>query len=614
MEHERISEPADAVIASESDQPENGQDAAPAVEVATPQPKQPKQFSSELSAILTTLGAAVGTGNIWRFPRILARNTTEGGGLLFIISWMISLFCWSIPLIIAEYAVGRKGKMMHANAFRRFLGPKHTWKGMFIIFVQLAVSCYYIVINSWCIYYLFYTISHPLPTNAEESGEIFRHLTEETGWPALLTFLIALFVYGCLSKGITTIEKINLCCVPILFFLILVGFYYSLFLPKAAMGVALIFRMDWATLKKGQFLIDGLAQNAWDTGAGTGVFLTYSTIMPKSHKVVFYSLLTPIINNMISLMMGITTFAAAFDYLSRHHPEMTPVGILEIMKENGPANTGMTLVWMPVFFENFPNGRAICTIFYLCLTIAGLTSLISMTEMVVRQVTHLKIRRKIAAPAVCAAVCIGGFCNTNLNFLANQDYTWGYGSILCGAFLCYLISRIGVEEVRVEFINKISEEIKDFKVPRAWGILIALLVPFQIFLIFMWWIEENARKSHLARKEFILDHIRNGTWDPHDRRINKPPELHDDFIWCITQWTLVMVALSMLNRAYDFKWKHKFNLFDDPEPEPEPAPQPAQPKYEVSDLPSYEEVTRSPVSLNPANLSASFTNPAFTPR
>ena len=152
---------------------------------------------------------------------------------------------------------------------------------------------------------------------------------------------------------------------------------------------------------------------------------------------------------------------------SRHHPEMTPVGILEIMKENGPANTGMTLVWMPVFFENFPNGRAICTIFYLCLTIAGLTSLISMTEMVVRQVTHLKIRRKVAAPAVCAAVCIGGFCNTNLNFLANQDYTWGYGSILCGAFLCYLISRIGVEEVRVEFINKISEEIKDFKVPRG---------------------------------------------------------------------------------------------------------------------------------------------------
>ncbi|CAG5097644.1 Oidioi.mRNA.OKI2018_I69.XSR.g15167.t1.cds [Oikopleura dioica] len=122
----------------------------------------------------------------------------------------------------------------------------------------------------------------------------------------------------------------------------------------------------------------------------------------------------------------------------------------------------------------------------------------------------MKIRRKVAAPAVCAAVCVGGFCNTNLNILANQDYTWGYGSILCGAFLCYLITRIGVEDVRVDFLNKISAEIKDYKVPK-----------------------------------------------------------------------------------------------DDPEPEPEPSP-PQQdgstienPKYEVSDLPTYEEVTRSPVTLNP---------------
>lgn len=96
--------------------------------------------------------------------------------------------------------------------------------------------------------------------------------------------------------------------------------------------------------------------------------------------------------------------------------------------------------------------------------------------------------------------------------------------------------------------------------------------------------------------------------------------VQDDFIWCILQWTLVMIVLSMLNRAYDLKWKQKFKVFgkssslleifnlrllDDPEPEPEPTPTPQDgnttqnPKYEVSDLPTYEEVTRSPVTLNP---------------
>ncbi|CAG5097642.1 Oidioi.mRNA.OKI2018_I69.XSR.g15166.t1.cds [Oikopleura dioica] len=84
MENERISEPADAVIARESDQADNGQEVPP-VDTVNQQPKKPKEFSSELSAILTTLGAAVGTGNIWRFPRILARNTTDGGGLLFVL-------------------------------------------------------------------------------------------------------------------------------------------------------------------------------------------------------------------------------------------------------------------------------------------------------------------------------------------------------------------------------------------------------------------------------------------------------------------------------------------------------------------------------------------------
>ena len=119
-------------------------------------------------------------------------------------------------------------------------------------------------------------------------------------------------------------------------------------------------------------------------------------------------------------VIGVTTFCTSFDYLTRNNPEITQTGILTIMKDNGPANTGLTLVWMPVFFENFHNGRAVCIIFYFCLCMAGLTSIISMLEMLTRQVTQLKLSRRYAAPAVCFAVCLGGFCNTKNAFLANQ--------------------------------------------------------------------------------------------------------------------------------------------------------------------------------------------------
>ena len=73
-------------------------------------PKTSKTFSSEISTILTTLGGAVGTGNIWRFPRILARNCRQGGALGFVLIWALSLFFWSIPMVILEYAFGRHSK------------------------------------------------------------------------------------------------------------------------------------------------------------------------------------------------------------------------------------------------------------------------------------------------------------------------------------------------------------------------------------------------------------------------------------------------------------------------------------------------------------------------
>ncbi|NNF02841.1 MAG: sodium-dependent transporter, partial [Rhodothermales bacterium] len=70
-----------------------------------------ERFSSRLGLLLSVLGIAVGTGNIWRFPRIAATNSGDQGAGAFLLAWIIFLLIWSIPLIIAEYALGRKGRM-----------------------------------------------------------------------------------------------------------------------------------------------------------------------------------------------------------------------------------------------------------------------------------------------------------------------------------------------------------------------------------------------------------------------------------------------------------------------------------------------------------------------
>ena len=98
--------------------------------------KPREQFSSRLGMMLAMLGMAVGTGNIWRFPRIAAQN----GGGEFLIAWLVFLFLWSIPLILLEFGMGRKTRSGPARAFIQMMGPRWAWMGAFAAFVAMALA------------------------------------------------------------------------------------------------------------------------------------------------------------------------------------------------------------------------------------------------------------------------------------------------------------------------------------------------------------------------------------------------------------------------------------------------------------------------------------------
>ena len=100
-------------------------------------------FSSRSAIILAGLGMAVGTGNIWRFPRIAAQN----GGLAFLIPWMIFLVTWSLPLLIAEFGLGRYGRRGPIGAFTTLLGRRFAWMGGFIAVTTIMIMFYYSVVT-----------------------------------------------------------------------------------------------------------------------------------------------------------------------------------------------------------------------------------------------------------------------------------------------------------------------------------------------------------------------------------------------------------------------------------------------------------------------------------
>ena len=124
---------------------------------------QKEVFSSKLGMILSVLGIAVGTGNIWRFPRIAAQNGGEDGAGAFLIAWAVFLIMWSIPLIIAEYGIGRNGRKGVVQSFADLIGEKKGWMGGFVGFVATAIMFYYSVVAGWCLYYLTQAIFAPLP-------------------------------------------------------------------------------------------------------------------------------------------------------------------------------------------------------------------------------------------------------------------------------------------------------------------------------------------------------------------------------------------------------------------------------------------------------------------
>ena len=102
-----------------------------------------ERFSSRWGLILAALGMAIGTGNIWRFPRVIANH----GGGTFLIPWLIFLASWSIPLLIVESAMGKAARRGTVGAFVTLIGPSSAWKGAFVGFCAMAIGFYYSVVT-----------------------------------------------------------------------------------------------------------------------------------------------------------------------------------------------------------------------------------------------------------------------------------------------------------------------------------------------------------------------------------------------------------------------------------------------------------------------------------
>ncbi len=496
-------------------------------------------FSSRWVMMLAMLGMAVGTGNIWRFPRIAAQN----GGGEFIVAWLAILFLWSIPLILVEFGTGRKTRTGPVGAFIQMMGPRWAWMGAFIAFVATAIMFYYSVVAGWTIRYVVASLLGEIPR--QEPGAFWQSFTG-SWWPVLTHGLAMVTGTLVVARGVRAIERVAQVLMPTLILLVVALAIRAVTLEGSSDGLAYLFGVDWAALGNARIWIEALTQNAWDTGAGWGLILAYAAYLRTQEDTALNAFLLPTANNTVSLLAGImvlcTVFAVvpqlvanlatdpealgAYPALAaamRDGAALTPDLIQETIFSTG--NEGLTFIWMPQLFARIPMGQFFMFLFFLALTFAAFTSLIAMIELATRVLRDAGMERAKAIRVVGVVGFLLGLPSAlSLRFLHNQDFVWGVALMLSGLFFAIAIVVYGARRFREEQLN---HEHSDVKVGRGWDLVISVLVPLEALVLLGWWVYQ-VRGRDLA-----------GWLDPL-REANVGTLLF--------QWAVVLVLLLLANR------------------------------------------------------------------
>ena len=357
-------------------------------------------FGSKLGVILATAGSAVGLGNIWRFPYMTGQN----GGAIFIIIYVFCVLLLGLPCMISEFIIGRHGQANTARAFRKISGGT-MWSliGYMGVLTGFLISGYYAVVSGWCLEYLWASLTGQLQGDPEYIKTYFATFSQDPVKPVFWTFIILLATYLIIENGVRDgIEKASKLMMPTLFILLLVIVVASCMLPEAEKGIEFLFKPDMSKFTSDVFL-GALGQSFYSMSIAMGCICTYASYFSKQTNLANSAMQIGVIDFFVALLAGLVIFPAAFS-----------VGV---NPDSGPSLIFITLP--NVFQHAFGNeviGYAISVLFYILLSMAALTSLMSLHEVSTAflQEEMGTTRKRAALGVTIGCIIIGTVCSLSL--------------------------------------------------------------------------------------------------------------------------------------------------------------------------------------------------------
>ena len=357
-------------------------------------------FGSKLGVILATAGSAVGLGNIWRFPYMTGQN----GGAVFILIYVLCVLLLGIPCMISEFIIGRHGQANTARAFRKISGGT-MWSliGYMGVLTGFLISGYYAVVSGWCLEYLWASLTGQLQGDPEYIKTYFATFSQDPVKPVFWTFIILLATYLIIENGVRDgIEKASKLMMPTLFILLLVIVVASCMLPEAEKGIEFLFKPDMSKFTSDVFL-GALGQSFYSMSIAMGCICTYASYFSKQTNLANSAMQIGVIDFFVALLAGLVIFPAAFS-----------VGV---NPDSGPSLIFITLP--NVFQHAFGNeviGYAISVLLYILLSMAALTSLMSLHEVSTAflQEEMGTTRKRAALGVTIGCIIIGTVCSLSL--------------------------------------------------------------------------------------------------------------------------------------------------------------------------------------------------------
>ncbi len=319
-------------------------------------------WASRMGFILAAAGSAVGLGNIWKFPYI----TGVHGGGAFVLVYLACIALVGMPIMMAEFLIGRHGQRDPVGSFESLAGKGSPWKlvGWGAVAASFILLSFYAVVAGWSLDYVVKAATGALAGRpAEEISNLFGQLVSSPWqvifWQALFMVLTMAIVHGGVGKGIERWSKILM---PLLFLLLLLLFGRAMLSPGAKEGLAFMFAPDFSKLTPAA-LLDALGHAFFTLSLGAGSMITYGSYLDARSDLFSLSLRITVLDTLIAMFAGLAIFPIVF-----------AAGL------EPSAGPGLVFQTIPIVFSELPFGSVLALLFFLLFAFAALSSSISMLE------------------------------------------------------------------------------------------------------------------------------------------------------------------------------------------------------------------------------------------